>query len=587
MSVIEKEIIIEGLNISGGIAIGYPYFLNEYDNKIHEIFLSNDEVEKEIKRYHQAIKKSSLELKFLQKRFQQEGTTTVVDILEAHITMLNDPVLIQMIEKKIRKTKRNTEYVVKNVVDEYNHRFSKISDETFKERIQDVKDVACRILDKLNYPSAKRISVLPENSIVIATEMFPSDIFDVDLSKIVGFITLKGGPASHAAIIARAKNIPYIARLDIDSLKLMNIKLLIIDADEKKLIINPEEETLEKYKKKKNSYNATKKVSVSDSITKDNQKVYVNLTLDIPSDLNLMHPKIEGVGLCRTEYFFLSNNKFPTEDVQYETYKNITHFIKDKPVIIRLFDFGADKNHLLSYLKNDEMLSNFNDNEMNPMLGCRAIRFLLKNINILKDQIKAIYRASAFGNLHILIPFVTDIYEIKKVKEVISQVKKELDKEGCKYSKNIPLGCMIEVPSTAMIADKILKEVDFLTVGTNDLSQYMLAAERESLYFDEVFTPSHPGIIKLLDIFFSLIKNYKKRVYICGEMASNPKFIPLFLMYGARYFSIGPCYSKEFIELIQKIDVSKLMKIKDEILKFSLSKDVDDYLSDLLNKIKN
>ncbi len=587
MAVMEKEIIIEGLNISGGIAIGYPYFLTEYDNKIHEIFLSNDEIEKEIKRYHLAIKKSSLELKFLQKRFQHEGTTTVVDILEAHITMLNDPVLIKMIESKIRKTKRNTEYVFKNVVDEYNHRFSKISDENFKERLQDVKDVAIRILDKLNYPSIKRIRSIPESSIVIAKEIFPSDIFDVDLSKISGFVTLKGGPASHAAIIARAKNIPYIARLDIDSLKLMDIKLLIIDSDEKKLIVNPTEETLEKYQKKKNKNKSLEKQSLNDSITKDNKKIYVNITLDIPSDLNLIHSQIEGIGLCRTEYFFLSNNEFPTENDQYETYKSITHFTKDKPIIIRLFDFGADKNHLLSYLKNEDTFSIFNDKEMNPMLGCRAIRFLLKNTNILKEQIKAIYRASIFGNFHILIPFVTDIYELDKVKEVINQVKKELDKEGCKYSKNVPLGCMIEVPSTAIIADKFIKEVDFLTVGTNDLSQYMLAVERENLYFDDVFTPSHPGMIKLFDIFFSLIKSHDKKVYICGEMASNPKFIPLFLMYGARYFSIGPCYSKDFIELIHKIDISKLKKMKQEILKFSSSKEVDDYLSNFLEEISN
>jgi len=554
----KKQIILQGISISKGIAIGKPFFLFQKKNVPNQT-LSEQEVLEEIERYRGALKKSKEDLKYLQRRFIKDGAFVVADILDAHLEILQDPVITELVEKNIRKTHKNTEVVFQQVIGEYK---LSIKDKFFKERIKDITDVSWRVFSHLN-PIKESLEV-EKNCIIIANEINPSDVFEIKNKIVSAFITDKVGYSSHVGIIARAKGIPFIAKIDINLLNNVEIENLIVDGISGIVIINPTLKNLEKYKKLKINffkfYVELKKQIDFLTKTKDGKDIKIFSTIESLKDVDFVFKyKTEGIGLFRSEYLFFQDRKIPSEKKQFYVYKEIAKKLKNKPFIIRLFDFGGDKDFLFKEKKDFF--------EINPMLGCRGIRYLIKNEDLLKIQLKAILKASIHGNIKILIPFVSNLSEISFVKDKIKEVMSEL-KDANIPCKKVLIGMMMEVPSAAIISNIFIKEVDFCSVGTNDLMQYIMAADRANNDVNVFFDSLDYSILKLLKEIVDNSNFYGKPLILCGEMMLNPKFIELLIGLGIRNISLSARQMLEIKYLIMKINASLAEKKVKKILTF-------------------
>jgi phosphotransferase system enzyme I (PtsI) len=561
----EREIILKGIPISPGIAIGSPFYLFKGKKLKADLTLSKNEVKKEIERYRSALKKSKTDLQQLQQKFVKEGLSVVVAILEAHLEILHDPFMTELVEKKIQKTHKNTETVFKQVLGEYKKGFRDAGDEFFQERIKDVKDVSLRILNNLHPLKEEKLRLPSNSAIIIAKDLIPSDTFETKLKNILAFVTQRGGYSSHAGIIARAKGIPYVASIDINFLKNIEIRNLIIDGINGVVIVNPLKSSLEKYKnlEKKfvNSYRELKERVHLKAETKDGVKIDIFSNVESFEDVELsMKNFADGVGLFRSEYIFLKEKKFPVMEKQFEIYKEMVEGLKDKPFTIRLFDIGADKNYFFTESESERFKIFSNYFEINPVLGCRAIRFLMKNEKILDDQIEAILRVSVYGSVRILIPFVCDISEVRYVRQKIEKIKKRLVKRGVKVKKEIPLGIMVEVPSTAIMIGEFMKEIDFCSIGTNDLMQYLMAADRSNPDTSHLLEFIHPSFFRILSLVVRESRLHKKPLFICGEMASDPRFTEVFVGVEVERISMSPRHIPIIKDVIRNMDVKVARK---------------------------
>lgn len=566
----KNEIILKGLPISGGISIGNPYFFLKDENPIPDFDISQDDVQSEIERYREAINQSEEDLKKLQKSLKKDDSNEVLDILSSHLEILQDPFITSEIEKRICKECRNSESIFQDSIVEFKSKFKNIDDNFFQERIRDIIDVSRRILHHLRNENSLILKKIPSQSVVISTELVPSDIAEIAEGQINGFVTQRGGMTSHSAIIARAKKIPYVAGVDISCLKAENIETIIVDGSKGEVIVNPTQERLSHYRKlilsKKGFYQDLKESSVRKTETKDGFPI--NLFGNIDSidevDLVLKH-SAAGVGLFRSEYLFLANNSFPSEEMQFQIYRKLVTKLNNLPLVVRIFDVGGDKS-----VKNhpEEILKEWK-NELNPVLGCRAIRFLMKNPEYLKTQLRAVLRASMQGEIGILIPMVSDINEFFFVKDAIDSIKKEMLNEGFQFNENISLGCMIEVPSSAIMSDVIAKHADFLSIGTNDLIQYVLAADRTNPQVSNIYSPLHPSILRLITTVVQSAKKYNKPLILCGEVAADPKLIPILLGLGIKEFSVSAQHVPIIKYTIQNICLSKAIKFAEKALELT------------------
>ncbi len=486
-----KEMILHANILSEGIAIGKPIFLGSKDYIAHNL-TTKEEIKKEIKKYKAALKKSEQQILDLKKNLAIDKLSITFDILNTHLELLKDPLIAKEIENRIIKDKKNVEAIFEDILLEYQ---KKIKDAFFKERIKDIKDVFKRISTHLRSIKVNSIKK-NKNAVFLSNEVIPSDVFSVDKEKVSAFISYTGGYASHAAIIARSKNIPFVSKVNIEKLKKTNLKKIIVDAVSGKIILNPTSITLNKYLKFKEKLDFQKLTNrVFDH---KNIQLFANISSIDDVDLVIKN-KAKGIGLFRSEFLILEKQKILNEKEQFEIYKNIAGRLQNKPFIIRLFDIGGDKNL----------------EDLNFKSSDRGIKFLLKHKKILKDQIKAVLKANLYGNISILLPLVSDAEEIKQVKKHISEIKKDLIKANL-VIKNIKIGSMIEVPSAAFMIEDIIKHVDFVSIGTNDLTRYMLALDYNSEKFDKI----HPSVAKLIEMIVATAKKYKKTAIICGEAAS-------------------------------------------------------------------
>ena len=570
----EKNIVLQGISISHGIVIGKPYFLLENRKKVVRKDLSSIEVESEINRYRGALEKSRKALELLQKRYIQDGASVVVEILDAHLEILHDPIITQIVEEKIKSKQKNTEAVFYDVIDEYKKGFQNIDDEFVEERIKDIKDVSRRILSNLSpFSSAEEKPKEADNFIVVADDLVPSDALDSKFNEVLAFVTKKGGYASHAGIIARAKGIPFVAKIDIRKLSSLQIENLIVDGINGKIIVNPSTKTIEEYvalqDKCKKYFQEIIDSDQMESVTKDNIKIRLFSNIESAGDIpQLFEKKAEGVGLFRSEYLFLTEKILPSEERQFQIYKEVLEKLENKPVFIRLFDFGGDKNYFIV----DSGRSSFNlqerEKEQNPVLGCRGIRFLIKNEKIFRAQLRALLRASVFGNLKIIIPLLSDVSEFRQVKMKIQQIIKKLKKEGVNVAENIPIGCMIEVPSAAIMADVLAKEADFFSIGTNDLTQYVMASDRSNCDTSYLYDFSHPALLRLIKTIIFAADANRKEVSVCGEMAADIKFTELLIGMGIRAFSVASRHIPFVKHAIRNIDFKSAKEKADEVQGF-------------------
>lgn len=559
-----KSQIIKGLPLSQGVVLGFPLFFLPNEEQVPEYLLEEHQIENEINRYRYALISSKQEIKTLQDKLSNEGLKEIVSILETHLQMLQDPFLTEGVEEKIRSSKKNPEAVFTDSLHAYTASFNKES-LYFQERVQDVTDISKRILTHLlDKNPAKNI---PPDSIVLIEELFPSFIAEAH-PHVKGFISQLGGITSHAAIIARARGIPYIAGVNTAALQQERIESLLIDGTSGELIINPEKEKIDTYVQQ----NKKKQISIQKSTQKSKTKdgVLIELLGNL-EQLENIHQLIDngakGIGLFRSEYLFFLNKNFPDEDSQFEAYKKIVEKMPGKEVVIRIFDIGADKMALSS-----EIFSQIRK-ESNPALGCRAVRFLLQHPELFKTQLRALMRASIYGNLQLLLPMISDLDEIREIKKLIEEVKKELS-----FSHHVPLGCMIEVPSMAILVEALTKEVDFLSIGTSDLTQYLLAVDRTNPNVNHLYAKAHPALFIMIAHIVKVAKQADKPLILCGEVANNILYLPMLIGLGVNKFSVGAKYIPLLKEAIASLHYMACHDLAQKALQYDSSEELFSFL---------
>ncbi|MBU3210107.1 phosphoenolpyruvate--protein phosphotransferase [Clostridium algidicarnis] len=521
----------KGIAASRGYAIGY---VSIKENE--EIIITNDKVKDtkgEIERLLKALDMSRTQIEEVkQKAFENMGEEKAA-VFESHIMLLEDPEFVGAIKLEIEDNKTNAEKAVSSVSGTFLSIFEQMEDEYMKERAADIKDVSNRIILNL-LGKVKGLEIQEKDTILVADDLTPSDTAQLDKEKVIAFLTNIGGRTSHSAIMARTLEIPAVVGMkDITSL-VKNKDLVIVDGIEGNVIINPDKETIKIYEEKAKSYNKEveelKRLIEVKTSTKSGKRIDVSGNIGQPEDVNkVIENGADGVGLFRTEFLYMDKDKFPTEEEQFESYKYVLEKMEDKPVVIRTLDIGGDKK--LSYLPLPE--------EMNPFLGYRAIRLCLDRVDIFKVQLRALLRASVFGNLKVMFPMISSLNEFLKAKEIVEECKKELKSENIKYSDNIEWGIMVEIPAAAICAEELAKHVDFFSIGTNDLIQYTLAADRMSEKVSYLYDPMHPAVLSLIKMTIEGAHSEGKWCGMCGEMAGDIEAIPTLVEYGLDEFSMS------------------------------------------------
>lgn len=579
-----EEVILRGLPVSKGIGIGLPFYFSNWDEDIPIVQIPNKEIESEIDRYRRALRLSREDLERLRKHSLHDGSPEIVAILGTHLEMIQDPMMTTVMEDKIRDLQRNTESVFQCLIEEYKVRFSTLQDHYFQERIRDIIDVSRRILSHLRPLTHAKMAEIPYNSVILTHELVPSETVEASSSMVSAFVTAAGGITSHAAIIARAKGIPYVANIDMKLFKQYNLQSLIVDGSQGIVIINPTKKTLKKYQALKRgqlqSYKQLKSASHLKGETVDGYEVRIFANLENPREVELIAKHgAAGVGLFRSEYLFLSKRKFPTEDEQFEIYKKMARTLKGRPLVIRIFDVGGEKKvDLRPEQKDFRYFANIG-HELNPALGCRAVRFLLRFPELLEAQLRAIIRASAFGEIHILIPMVSDLSELRQIRSMVQKIRSEFKENGIKFAKEIPIGCMIEVPSSAIMCDALSKEADFLSIGTNDLVQYVMAADRSNLHTSDLYFATHPSILRLIRMVVASCNSAHKPVILCGECAADPALIPILIGLGIREFSVAARHIPLVKHTIRKWRILEACRLAEGALEYTASADLKEFLA--------
>jgi phosphoenolpyruvate-protein phosphotransferase (PTS system enzyme I) len=560
----EEEKRFQGAPVSEGVAIGIPYFLNSFQEEaIPEFPISTGEVDGEIARYRRALFSSREDLQRLQKDLVNEGSTDAVTIIETHILMLEDPLITTHMEDSIRHMRQNTESVFRSVIHEYEKRFSHNQDHFFQQRLIDVLDVSKRILGHLHPSQSVPLNEIPDNSIIVAKELNPSYTAGIQASRVKAFVIQLGGGNSHTALIARAKGIPFVSSIDLQLLQEARGKWVIVDGITGEIIVNPLPKTIEKYrqlqKNLKTQYHLLEEEGRFPAKTRDDQDIFLYANVSDLSDLDSLHRQhLEGVGLYRSEYLILENPQMVySEQEQLKAYIAILQKAQGLPVNIRVFDIGGDK-HPDLFLEQER--------EMNPVLGCRGIRFLLRFKEIFRTQLRSLVRAAPYGNLRLILPLISDIEELRTSKAFIKSVKEELTREGYEFPDEIPIGCMIEVPSAVMISDFIAEECDFLAFGSNDLVQYALGIDRSNPLMSDLCYPAHPSAIRLMKMGVDSAKKAGKLISICGEIASNPHFIPLLIGLGITHLSCSPRFIPAIKQAIRRCSIVEAQALAAHVL---------------------
>lgn len=574
-----QEIRFKGAPVSDGVAIGELFLLpQDKEETILEIFIEKEYIELEISKYRMALEHSREDLLFLRFSLEKEGAKEALEIIAAHIQMLEDPLFTSHVEENIRRQQKNAEAVFSQAIREYEKKFSRIKDPFFQQRIVDVLDVSKRILGHLMQTGKVNVPEIPPGAIIFARELVPSHTAAIQASRVGAFITLQGGGSSHSALIARAKGIPYVSNVDLASLELAPSTSIVVDGRSGEVIVHPSVETIEKYQEMKRRLRTTYRLLRQDvhpvTETVDGYPVHIYANIGSLADLQEVHLyKPEGIGLLRTEYLFLDKSTvFLSEEEQIQMYAEVVSGLKELSLVMRVFDIGGDKNPdmFLEYQKED-----------NPVLGCRGIRFLLRHPSVFRTQLRAILRASKDAPIKILLPLISDIQEVREAKQFIEQVRKELYTQGLISDRQIPIGCMIEVPSAVLLCDAITKEVDFLSIGTNDLVQYTLGMDRSNPAMSDFFYPAHPSVLRMIKMVVMEAKRQGKPVAVCGEIASNPLFVPLLLGLGVSEFSCSPRHIPLVKRAVRRCALLETFKLARKILQMSSSDEIDRALTGL------
>lgn len=568
MFVNAKEVRLQGEAISRGIAIGSIFY-----HRLAQPMLNDDRVvdaDQEVARFWRAISQSKTDLTKLIESLRLHRAVEAVEILEAHLQLLEEPMLTTQVEKIVRETKHNAAYVFYGIVMEYEKRFKALKDPFFRERFNDLDDVSRRVLSHLLSRERRPLSSAPQESIVYAEELLASEAAEVHGCDVAAFVTHRGGSSSHAAIVAKAKGIPYVTQVDLPShAKRRTIDKIIVDGRTGLVILNPNPDTLEHYfhlraSQEKHVLDILPR-GVLETRTSDGQRVGVSANVEIGSDVEALKAYSDvGIGLYRSEYLFLAGNRMPDEELQYQTYKKLAETLTGRSIVIRAFDIGGDKH----------VVREGHWREGNPYLGYRAIRFLLREPLVFRTQLRAIWRAAKHGNVRVLFPMISGLQELREAKRMTEEVRDELLCEGIPIGEKLPVGCMIEVPSAAMCADLLAAECDFFSIGTNDLVQYALAVDRASHAMRGHYTATHPGILRMIQMVTEEARHAGISVSLCGEMAADPRFTMLLLGLGVTDLSVAPKFIPVIKNVVHRISMVEAQDLAQAALRLPTAEEV-------------
>lgn len=563
-----------GKGVSKGIGIGNAKILKNDEIKLTDFKV--DDKENELNYFRKCLNDVVKDTQNVIEKL----SGTEADIMNAYLMILQDPTLISETERLIQEEGYNAGYATKVGFETVEEVFKNMDDEYMSARASDIEDMKKRVINKIANKSELDLSNLPENTILIGADISTSDTAKLNLNSIAGIIIENGSENSHVSIMARTHEIPAIVGVK-DILKEINENnKLAINGETGEIYNNPTQEQIDELKELQKKLMEEKqdliKYKDKESITKDGFRVEVYANIGTPKDMiKAMENGAEGIGLFRSEFLYMDSDSMPTEEEQFNAYKNVLENAKGRQVIIRTLDIGGDKN--LKYLNLGK--------EDNPFLGYRAIRICLREPEIFKIQLKALYKASNYGKLSIMLPMISSTNEIRKAKEIIEEVKKELKLEGTKFDNNVKVGIMIEIPSAAIMAEELAKECDFFSIGTNDLIQYTLAVERGNEKISDLYTKFNPAVIKLIKM--TIEGAHKSNIFcgMCGEAACDERFIPILIGLGLDEFSMNPTRILSARKMIRKLDKKECEKIVEEILKMNTSEEIKEKLTEYVKKI--
>ncbi|MCY6371515.1 phosphoenolpyruvate--protein phosphotransferase [Clostridium ganghwense] len=522
----------KGIAASKGYAIGNVVI--KEDNEVCIVETKITDLDAEKTKLNKAIENSREQLTKIKEKAEKDLGAAKAAVFESHMMLLDDPEFTGAVEMNIESNMVNAEKALNDVIEMYMGIFGAMEDEYMKERAADIKDVGNRILANLAGKAGSGLEDLQENTIVVAHDLTPSDTAQLDKNKVIGFLTNIGGRTSHSAIMARTLEIPAVVGLMDITECVKDGDTVILDGEEGLAIINPDEATIAQYEEKKAAYEKEKeelkKLIEVETVTKAGKRVEVCGNIGKAEDIHqVLENGGDGVGLFRTEFLYMDREDMPTEEEQFESYKYVGEKAEGRPIVIRTLDIGGDKK--LPYLPLPE--------EMNPFLGYRAIRLCLDRKEIFKIQLRALLRASAYGNIKIMFPMISSLEEFLAAKEVLSECMDELRAEGKEFNADLEVGMMVEIPAAAVCADELAKYVDFFSIGTNDLIQYTLAADRMNEKVSYLYKPNHPAVLRLIKMTIDAAHKEGKWCGMCGEVAGDESMIPTLVEYGLDEFSMS------------------------------------------------
>jgi phosphotransferase system enzyme I (PtsI) len=563
----------QAVGASPGIAIGRAFHVERSRVKVfYEYLIDERQVPREVRRFKKAAEEAERELKAVKREFAVDFKDRAY-ILDSHLLILRDPMIYQKTIETIQADKVNAEWALKRSLDASKELFSRIQDDYIRSRFADIEHVVERILRLLAGHKEQRITDIGARVIVVAHDLSPADTMQMQLDRVMGFVTEVGGRTSHTAIISRSMEIPAVLALEGAGEKIGSGELVIVDGSAGLVIVDPDPETLELYRRKQLDYQAyqaqVNRCAHLPAETLDGYRIQINANIELMEEMAaVLDHGGEGVGLYRTEFLYLNAKELPAEEVLFQNFRDVVQMVGGRPVTIRTLDIGGDK--FASCLDVPE--------EMNPAMGLRAIRLCLKEPEIFRVQLRAILRASAFGDVRILIPMVSSLEEVRAAKVLLEEVKADLRRRGVPFGERIPLGIMIEVPSTVAIADLLAREVDFFSIGTNDLIQYSLAIDRNNEQVAHLYEPLHPAVLRMVRQVVEAGHSCGISVAMCGEMAGEPGYVPVLLGLGLDELSMNALSIPKVKRLIRMATMEECRELVGEILKLSTAEEIREHL---------
>ena len=575
-----KNLLLKGIVASQGIAIGKVFLVNQDHLELsHYNIATNKEIEKEINRFKKAIEESQSQLLRAKKDINKKKFKEAQYIIDTHILLLQDKVLMDNTIKIIKHEKIDAALALKKTIAGLRTHLAEINDEYMKERTSDIDYIEQRLLRNLAGIKRDIVAKIREKVIIVASDLSPADTANLNVNEVLGFTIDSGGRTSHTAIMARALKIPAVVGLKDITRRVKTGDTMILDGIHGVVIINPTADTLLKYNQKKAEYDEFEigllKHKDLPGETIDGFRVKLMANIEIMEELpSVLTYGAEGIGLYRTEFLYLNRKDLPSEAEQFEIYKTVSQKIAPHPVTIRTLDIGGAK--FMSHIDVAE--------EINPVMGLRAIRFCLKEVAIFKTQLRAIMRSSAYGKVKIMFPMISGIEEVRQIKIILSEVKKELQAEHKVFDPDIEIGIMVEVPSAASIADILAKEVNFFSIGTNDLIQYTLAIDRVNENVSYLYEPLHPAVLRLLRNIINAAHDNGIPVAMCGEMAGEPFYMPILLGLGIDELSMNVMALPRVKSVLRSLDYKQSQLVTDSIFKLSTAQEIETLLKKEVKK---